>query len=81
MAAVTQVQKARVNVNGSYRENYYNLNIATTGDTLKTAFRRIVSIVSSDPKITATSFVSATGVVTFTISGAVTGGLVRITGL
>jgi hypothetical protein len=78
MPAVT-VTSYRSNVDGSYRESMYTLNIANTGDTLTTPLRTIKSVSVNDGAVTK-SAVSG-GVITFTTTGAVTGLLVKATGL
>ncbi len=77
MAAVT-VTKQATNVNGSFREKYFTVNIANSLDTLATGFKVIKAAEANDGAITK---VAATlGTVTFTTTGAVTGALVRVTG-
>mgnify|MGYP001604300040 CR=1 FL=1 len=78
MAAVT-VTAQRTNVDGSYRERFYTINIATSGDTMATPFRTIKGVSFNDVAITKAA--AAVGVITFTTTGAVTGALVRVVGL
>jgi hypothetical protein len=78
MAAVT-VTAYRTNVDGSYRESMYTINIATSGDTLATPLRTIKSISVNDGAVTKSA--ASGGTVTFTTTGAVTGALVKVTGL
>lgn len=78
MAAVT-LNSQRTNVDGSYRERTYNIDIATTGDTLTTPFRTIKAASANDGAITKVGV--SGGVLTFTTTGAVTGALVRVLGL
>lgn len=77
MAAVT-VTKQYTNVNGSLREKYVTINIATSGDTFDTKFKILKSVNFNDVAITKAA-VSA-GIITFTTTGAVTGALVVATG-
>ncbi len=78
MAAVTAVNQ-RTNVDGSYRERFYTLTIATSGDTLTTPFKTIKSVSFNDVAITKAA--AAAGVITFTTTGVVTAALVSIRGL
>ncbi len=79
MAAVT-VNSQRTNVNGSYREKYYNVTIATTADTMATSFKVIKSMSCNDVGVT--KMAAAAGVITFTTTGgAITAALVTVTGL
>lgn len=78
MAAVTITQQ-RNNIDGSYREKTYTINIANTGDTLTTPFKTIKSITCNDVAITKAAAVA--GLITFTTTGAVTAALVRVLGL
>ena len=78
MAAVT-VNSQRTNVSGSWRQKFYNLTIAASGDTLATPFRTIRAANSNDVAITKIGV--SGGTVTFTTTGAVTGALVDLEGL
>lgn len=78
MAAVT-VTTQRTNVDGAYREKYYVINIASSGDTLDTKMKLIREVGSND---TAISKIAASGgTLTFTTSGAVTAAIVNVVGL
>lgn len=79
MPAVTVVSQ-RTNVNGSYREKYFKVNIANTGDTLATGFKQVNSVGSNNPA--AVTLITPTlGSLAFTTTGAVNGLLVRVTGI
>lgn len=78
MAAVTQNSR-KFNVDGSYREQLYNVDIATSGDTLVTGLHSISSVTFNDVAITKAAV--SGGTITFTTTGAVTGALVRVLGL
>lgn len=78
MAAVTQNSFAQ-NVSGSYRQGFYNVDIASSGDTLATPFRVVKSMTVNDVAVTKLAFSS--GTITFTTTGAVTGALVNVEGL
>lgn len=79
MAAVT-VNSYRTNVDGSYRESLYNINIATSGDTLATAFKTVKSVTTNNPGAV-TNVVPTAGSLAFTTTGAVTSLEVRVIGL
>lgn len=73
MAAVTQNLPPRYNVNGSFREQYYNITIVTSGDTLNVGMNEITSVdISLDNGITAYTVTSngmgAGSTITFTTS-------------
>jgi len=78
MAAVT-VNSQRTNVSGSYRQRFYNVTIATSGDTLSTPFRTIKAVTTNDGAITKSA--ASGGTITFTTTGAVTAALVNVIGL
>jgi hypothetical protein len=78
MAAVTVTQK-RINVKGSYREFFFKVNIATSGDTLATGLKQINDVSVNDGAITKAA--ASGGTVTFTTTGAVTGALVGVSGI
>ena len=79
MAAVT-VNSYHENVNGSFRERYYNITGAT-GGTLLTDLHEVVAITFNDTTI---SKAAASGTVnqtiTFTSTGTYTSALVTVTG-
>lgn len=75
--AVT-VLKIRRNVNGSFRENYYNLNIGVNGDTYNTNLKQIISADSNNPGAI-TSITFSGGTLTFNTTGAVNNAFVRVT--
>ena len=79
MAAVTQNSKAIENVIGNQRQIYYNLTF-TTGQTLATPLRSILSLVC-DPNssLTAVTY-SSTLPITVTFTGSGTASKVAITG-
>jgi hypothetical protein len=75
MAAVTQNSSPEINVNGSFREQYYNVTVVTTGDTLSVGINDVVSVsVSPNSGITGLSVArNASGpgsIITFTGTGA-----------
>jgi len=78
MAAVTVVSQ-RTNIDGSYREKFYTINIASSGDTLATPFKTIKSASASN--VAVTNVATSGGTVTFTTTGAVTGVQICLTGL
>lgn len=79
MAAVT-VTKRRDNVNGNFREFYYTLTIATTGDTLQVKGMGIIANVTSST-VAITDMAISGNTITFTTTGGpVTGAFVRVTG-
>lgn len=78
MPAVT-VTKQFTNVNGSYREKFFTINIASSGDTLKTGMNLIRSMSANDGAIT--KMAASGGTITFTTTGAVTGALVDVNGI
>lgn len=81
MAAVT-VTTQRENVNGSYRERYFIVNIAADADTLATGLHYIVNAVAESQNASNTSVGTTIsgGTITFQTAGAETGVLVRVTG-
>lgn len=59
MAAVTQNLPPRYNVNGSFREQYYNITIVASGDTLNVGLNEVTSVdISLDNGITSYAVVS-----------------------
>ena len=81
MAAVTVVS-VQDNVAGSYRERYFTINIASSGDTLQTGLHNIVELNTNTTAISlmAPGTGANIGLVTFTTTGAVTGALFSVTG-
>ncbi len=80
MAAAT-VNSTLVNVNGSFREEYFNLDIATTGDTFQPkAFTKITGLSWNDPGAVTKASVTLGNLITFTTTGAITGLLLTVTG-
>lgn len=79
MAAVTIVEN-RTNVIGSFREKYFKVNIAASGDTLATGLKVIKWVDTNNPG-GVTNDVPSGGTVTFTTGGAVSGCQVRAVGL
>lgn len=83
MAAVT-VNSRRQIVNGNIREIFFNITIATTGDTLNTGLESVLHA-SPQPATNTPSVVTASGggttpvTLTFTTGGAYTGNL-RVAG-
>lgn len=78
MAAVT-VTSQRYNVDGSQREQFYVINIASNGDTLATGLKAINNVSCND---TAVSKIAVSGgTITFTTGGAVTAAIVGVTGV
>ncbi len=82
MAAVTQ-NSVVDNVDGSIRERFFNINIATSGDTLVTGLKTVLSASFNDVAITkaAPGTGANTGTLTLTTTGAVTNALLRVAGL
>lgn len=81
MAAVT-VTSYRSNVAGSYRNPFYQINIANSGDTLTVPLRIVRSVNFNNTAVSnaATAAVAGGTQITFTSSGAVTGLLVDVLG-
>jgi hypothetical protein len=76
MAAVT-VNSSFDNVAGATRQRIYNIDIASSGDTLAAAFGAIKAVTFNDVAITKAAVSGTT--ITFTTTGAVTGALVTVT--
>lgn len=81
MAAVT-VTNYRSNVAGSYRNPFYQINIANSGDTLVVPLRIVRSVNTSNTAVSnITTAANAGGtLLTFTTSGAVNSLLVDVLG-
>ncbi len=81
MAAVTQNAKPYVNVNGAWRELYFNnITVVTTGDTLFVPFRTIVEMEVNDTAITKMAATAATGGSTITFTGTSANAVFKVTG-
>lgn len=86
MAAVTQNNPVRYNVNGSWREQYYNITIANSGDTLLVGLTDVVTVdASPDNGITAITITpntpNAGSTIAFTTTGTpLTGLMVTVRG-
>lgn len=79
MAAVT-VTKQRTNIDGSYREKTYTINIAANGDTLAVSGMKAINATTSND--TAVTKMTVTGnSIAFATGGAVTGAMIRVIGL
>lgn len=84
MAAVTQNSRPTNNVNGSLREVYYNISIATSGDTLSVPLRTIYDLsYNKTAAVTQAVPTAAAGgnTITFTTTGAVSNLLFKVTGV
>lgn len=73
------------NVNGSFREYYYRVNIAANGDTLDVPLPRVVCVNMNDNALTAvgvtvTALAPRRSRLTFACGGAITNCYVRVTG-
>ena len=81
MAAVT-VTSYRSNVAGSYRNPFYQINIANSGDTLLVPLRLVRSVNTNNTAVSlaATSAAAGGTTLTFTTSGAVNGLLLDVLG-
>jgi len=83
MAAVTQNSSPKFNVNGSFREQYYNIHVVTTGDTLTVGIDDVAAVsVSPNSGITEVSVASNGSGLGSTITFTGTGNnlLVAVTG-
>ena len=79
MATQVTTQKIQRNVNGSYRQILYNLNITGNGDTFATNLKTIFS--ANTPNSAAiTNMTFSGGTITFTTTGAVNGVPVDVIG-
>ncbi len=78
MAAVT-VNSKHETVWGDLWVRIYNIDIATTGDTLQTDLNKVLAAHSNTPA-EITKIVPTAGSLAFTISGATTGALVTVIG-
>ena len=81
MAAVT-VTSYRSNVAGSYRNPFYQINIATSGDTLAVPLRTVRAVSVNDTAVSkvAVSSAGSGSTLTFTTTGALTGVLLDVLG-
>lgn len=79
MAAATVVTKPVTNIDGSYREKFVKLSIASNGDTYVTGLKRIRAASVDNPSITSVTF--SGGTITFASGGAVSNFTLRVVGL
>jgi len=79
MAAVT-VNSVYDNVDGSIRERLFNVTVVTTGDTLVTGLKNILSIACNDTAITKSAPGTGANTGTITFTGTAANALVRVAG-
>lgn len=80
MAAVTNVVPPRVNVSGSYRQYFYKINIATSGDTLTVPGLHLIKSITFNNTGAVTNAADSGNVITFTTTGAVSNLRVNVEG-